>query len=89
MSDEMKDVLKQFDSLDLTTEIQVHKVYRIGKDFLVSFDASSPPANDASYDRRECFTYHLYDLDDRFFETGVFETLESAKFDVLSKIHQN
>ena len=76
----MRDALKQFDFLDRGTTICVHKTYRIGKDFLVSFDVTSP-ANEAS------FSYHLYDLDDRLFETGVrFETLEGAKQDVLARM---
>lgn len=82
----MKDALKQFDFLDHVTDIRVHKIYRIGEDFLVSFDVASP-ANEAHYDLRECFSYHLYDLDDRVFETGNrFETLESAKQGVLARM---
>jgi len=82
----MRDALKQFDFLDRGTDIRVHKIYRIGKDFLVSFDVASP-ANEANYDRRECFSYHLYDLDDRVFETGIrFETLEGAKQDALARM---
>lgn len=82
----MRDALKQFDFLDRGTDIRVHKIYRIGKDFLVSFDVASP-ANEANYDRDQCFIYHLYDLDDRFFETCVrFETLEGAKQDVLARM---
>ena len=50
----MKDALKQFDFLDRGTDIRVHKIYRIGKDFLVSFDVASP-ANEANYDRDQCF----------------------------------
>lgn len=82
----MRDALKQFDFLDPGTDIRVHKIYRIGKDFLVSFDVASP-ANEANYDSDQCFIYHLYDLDDRFFETCVrFETLEGAKQDVLARM---
>ena len=82
----MRDALKQFDFLDRGTDIRVHKIYRIGKDFLVSFDVASP-ANEVRYGPHECFSYHLYDLDDRVFETGLrFESLEGAKQDVLARM---
>lgn len=82
----MRDALKQFDVLDHATEIRVHKIYRIGKDFLVSFDVSTP-ANEPHFMARSSFRYHLYDLDDRVFETGrSFETLECARDGVLSRM---
>ena len=82
----MRDALKQFDVLDHATEIRVHKIYRIGKDFLVSFDVSTP-ANEPHFMARSGFRYHLYDLDDRVFETGrSFETLECARDGVLSRM---
>ncbi|MEY2695938.1 MAG: hypothetical protein RL333_76 [Pseudomonadota bacterium] len=82
----MRDALKQFDVLDQGTEIRVHKIYRIGKDFLVSFDVSTP-ANEPLFMESSSFRYHLYDLDDRVFETGrSFETLECARDGVLSRM---
>ena len=82
----MRDALKQFDFLDHGTEVRVHKIYRIGEDLLVSFDFS-PPANEPHFMERSGFKYHLYDLDDRIFETGLrFETLECAREDVLSRM---
>lgn len=82
----MKDALKQFDFLNPGTNIRVQKIYRIGRECLVSFDVAAP-ANESRYDHRECFSYNLYDLNDRVFESGLrFDSLEGAKQDVLARM---
>lgn len=82
----MKHSLKQFDDIERLSDIQPHKIYRIGDKFLISFDSKpeSPPSVPTG---RDGYSYQLYDLDDRVYQTGFhFETLESARQDACDRV---
>jgi hypothetical protein len=82
----MSHSLKQFDDIERLNDIQPHKVYRIGSHYLISFDCESESSGSIPV-AQEGFNYHLYDLDDRVYQTGFhFETLESARQDACARV---